>query len=152
MPVIDCHEHTLGPAGAPKYKEPVASLIGGYVQSDLMSAGGEADLAMLCDPAVATETKWPVFERLWRRTEHTGYARTVKWVLKNHYGLEEVTLKELKGIAGRLIDLSDPKRYKAYLDKQGIRCRLVDLPVWATRACPQRCCRASTGCRRTTVC
>jgi predicted AAA+ superfamily ATPase len=39
LPVIDCHEHTMGPKFAPFYKEPIASLIQGYFQSDLLSAG-----------------------------------------------------------------------------------------------------------------
>ena len=39
MPVIDCHEHMVGPAGRSPYKEPISSLIRGYVLSDLMAAG-----------------------------------------------------------------------------------------------------------------
>jgi len=40
VPVIDCHEHTEGYRFAPEYKESITSLIQGYVQSDLVSAGG----------------------------------------------------------------------------------------------------------------
>ena len=40
IPVIDCHDYTMGYRYAPEYKEPIASLIRGYVQSDLISAGG----------------------------------------------------------------------------------------------------------------
>ena len=132
MPVIDCHEHTVGPTGYPKHQEPIASLVMGYVQSDLVSAGAEAEMAMLNDPAVSTEKKWPVFEKFWARTEHTGYARVTKWILKHEYGVEEVSLKALKSLSGKLLDLSDPKAYRAYLQKHGIRCRLLNVWIdWA---------------------
>jgi len=38
MPVIDCHEHLIGPEARPPYKEPIASLICGYMLGDLHSA------------------------------------------------------------------------------------------------------------------
>lgn len=37
LPVIDCHEHTIGPQAAPENCEPIACLIPGYVQSDLQA-------------------------------------------------------------------------------------------------------------------
>jgi len=132
FPVIDCHEHTIGPAGYPRYKEPIAALIGGYFQSDLMSAGAEADMEFLCNADVPTEQKWPLFERFWRRTEHTGYAHVTKWVLRNVYGVGTLSLESLQKVGQRLLDLSDPAAYKAFLDKHGVRCRLVDLSWWGS--------------------
>lgn len=129
-PVIDTHEHTAGPEHYPRCDEPIAALIQGYVRSDLVSAGGEADVEMLADCSVATRKKWPIFRKLWARTEHTGYAHVTKWILKHEYGVEKLTLKALESIKPKLADLSDPKGYDAYLDKHNIKCRLVDLVMF----------------------
>ena len=127
IPVIDCHDHTCGPQNAPEYKEPIAALIQGYVQSDLISAGGETHMSMLNDPKVPTATKWPVFQRLWESTEHTAYARVTKLILRDVYGEEEMSLPALERIGTKLPNLKDEKVYKAILDKAGIRCRLVNI-------------------------
>ncbi len=124
LPVIDCHEHTTGQYS--KYPDPIAALKQGYVNSDLLSAGGEKDMQLLDSPDVPLEKKWPVFERLWKRTEHTGYAHVTKWVLKNEYGIDSLDFQALAGMEGRLLDLTDSAAYEAYLRKHGIRCRLVN--------------------------
>ncbi len=128
IPVIDTHEHFIGPSAQPHHREPIASLICGYVRSDLISAGGEDLVDMLADPQVATERKWPDFQRLWRRTEHTAYARVSRLILKHEYGLEGVSLANLLAISGRLIDLRDKGAYEQRLDRHGIRCCLIN--VW----------------------
>jgi hypothetical protein len=127
LPVIDCHEHTRGPDSAPGYCEPIQALTMGYVASDLMTAGGEAVLPMLQDPEVPTARKWPVFEPLWRRTEHTAYARVTMRVLRDVYGQEEMSLRSLEAMADHLLDLQDPEVYHGLLERAGVRCRLVDL-------------------------
>jgi hypothetical protein len=135
LPVIDCHEHTLGPQAAPENREPIACLIAGYVLSDLQAAmypgfpGARADLeTFLADQDVPTEEKWPLFESLWRTTEHTAYARVTKRILRDVYGEDSLSLAALQRIRERLVDLRDPQVYRQVLDQAGIRCRLVD--VW----------------------
>ena len=128
LPVINTHEHTAGPAYYPKYGEAIQAIIQGYIQSDFVSAGGEAEFALLNDPEVSTERKWPTFARLWKRLEHTGYAHVSKWVLREIYGVREVTLEALQGMNGRLLDLSDPEKYGALLKQYGMQCRIVSLP------------------------
>jgi len=128
LPVINTHEHTAGPAYYPQYGEAIQVMVQGYLQTDLASAGGEAEFAMLNDPEVPTERKWPVFEPLWKRTEHTSYAHVAKWVLREFYGVEQVTLEALQGMNGRLLDLSDPEHYGELLKKHGMQCRIVSLP------------------------
>jgi hypothetical protein len=125
MPVIDCHEHAAGPAGYPKCTEPIARLIQGYVASDLTSAGGEPDMALLQDEQVSTEKKWPVFQRWWSRMEHTGYARVTKLVLQNEYGVKTMSLAAITSI--RLNDFTQPEAYQSYLKKHGIQRRLVNM-------------------------
>jgi predicted TIM-barrel fold metal-dependent hydrolase len=134
IPVIDCHEHTVGPKGAAEDREPIASLIPGYVQSDLTSVaypgwdGAPPDMmAFLNDQAVATEEKWPLFSRLWRATEHTAYARVTMRILRDVYGENEMSLAALRRIGERLVILRDEVVYRNVLDRAGIRCRLVDI-------------------------
>ena len=134
FPVIDCHEHAVGPRGAMENREPIACLIPGYLQSDLMSVvypgweGTRADMwAFLNDQKVPTEEKWPLFERIWRETEHTAYARVTRRILQEVYGEPQMSLAALQRIRERLVDLRDPAVYRQVLDQANIRCRLVDI-------------------------
>jgi len=132
LPVIDCHEHTVGPQGAPENREPLACLLAGYVQSDLAAVtypGWPAGdfWAILDDQDIPTERKWPLFEPIWRQTEHTAYARVTKRVLQEVYGEPELTLPALQRIRERLLDLRDPAVYTSVLDRAHIRCRIVDI-------------------------
>jgi len=132
MPVIDCHEHLQGPEARPPYTEPIAALIQGYVFSDLQSAAfgvPERDVLRLQDPEVPTDAKWPLFERLWRATEHTAYARVTKLVLRNVYGETELTRAALDRVAEKLTDQDEAAYFRA-IDKAGIRAMLVDVLGW----------------------
>ena len=133
FPVIDCHEHTIGPQAAPENCEPIACLIPGYLQSDLQAVvypGWEGTRPgmweWLNDQKVPTEEKWPLFQRLWRATKHTAYARVTLRILKDVYGEEEMSLEALQRIRGRLLNLRDPEVYRGVLDRANIRCRIVD--------------------------
>jgi len=127
VPVIDCHDHTMGYQNAPEYKEPIAALIQGYVQSDLISAGGESSMKMLNDPLVSTEEKWPIFKKLWKATEHTSYARVTKLIMEKFYGETEMSLESLARIGKKLLKLKDEKVYNKILDDANIVCRLVNI-------------------------
>ena len=129
LPVIDCHEHMIGPEAMPLYKEPIAALVQGYVLSDLESASfgvDSADVARLRDEDLPTDEKWPLFERLWRATEHTAYARVTKLVLKNVYGVGELTRGALDIVARRLEE-HDEASYHQAIDQAGIRAMLVNV-------------------------
>jgi len=128
LPVIDCHEHVRGPAFAFKYKEPISSLILGYFSSDLVSAGAtEEEMNILNDQEITTEKKWPIFEKLWKKTEYTGYARVTKVIVEKVYGEKEINLSSLKRIGEKLIDLTDEKTYFGILEKANIKCRLTNI-------------------------
>jgi hypothetical protein len=132
MPVIDCHEHLTGPEARPPYKEPIASLIHGYVLSDLHSAAwgvSDKEIARLEDQDVSTDAKWPLFEKLWRATEHTAYARVTKLVLKNVYGEAELTREALDRVAEKLADQTEETYFRT-IDEAGIRAMLVDVLGW----------------------
>jgi hypothetical protein len=132
LPVIDCHEHMTGPEARPPYKEPIASLIQGYVFSDLQSAAfgvPDRDVLRLQDPEVSTDEKWPLFQRLWCATEHTAYARVTKMVLKKVYGEDELTREALDRVAARLAE-QDEAAYFRTIDEAGIEVMLVDVLGW----------------------
>lgn len=132
MPVIDCHEHLSGPETRPPYKEPIAALIYGYVFSDLQSAGlgvSDREIARLADEEVSTDAKWPLFEKLWRATEHTAYARVTKLVLKNVYGEDTLTRDALARVAEKLAT-QDEAAYFRTIDEAGIQAMLVDVLAW----------------------
>jgi predicted TIM-barrel fold metal-dependent hydrolase len=105
MPVIDSHEHiraTNGDLGQP-YAEPIQMLATQYMGSDLWAAGAsDAEIMLLQDPAVSTDAKWQLFSSLWAATEHTAYARVTKLVLRQRYGIEELTRTSLGRIAEQL--------------------------------------------------
>jgi len=132
IPVIDCHEHLTGPEMRPPYKEPIAALIHGYVLSDLHSAGFEIparEIDRLQDPEVATDEKWPLFERLWRSIEFTAYSRVTKLVLQQVYGQTEMSRAALDQVAEHLAD-QDEKAYFRTIDEAGIELMLVDVLGW----------------------
>ena len=126
--VIDTHEHFSGPADQADNKEPIASLVTGYVHSDMWAAAGAEAVEKLQDPAASTEQKWPLFQQVWSKMQHTAYARVTKMILANEYGVDEITLESLRSIAGRLIDLREPKAFEAQLDRYHIHCCLGN--VW----------------------
>ncbi|MBU7004276.1 MAG: amidohydrolase family protein [Theionarchaea archaeon] len=127
FPVIDCHDHTMGPDNAPEYREPITALIQGYFQSDLTSAGGEPVMGKLNNQDVPTDEKWPIFEKLWKRTQHTGYARVTKIIMKEFYGEEEMSLPAVKRIGEKLLELKNERVYASILEEAGIKCRLVNV-------------------------
>ena len=129
MPVIDCHEHMIGPEARPPYEEPIAALVHGYVFSDLQAAAfgvSDRDLLRLQDQDVSTDEKWPLFSRLWRAMEHTAYARVTKLVLHNAYDVTELTREALDQVAERLAT-RDEAAYFRTIDEAGIQAMLVDV-------------------------
>jgi len=129
MPVVDCHEHMSGFAGRPAGAEPIAALTAGYVHSDLMSAGygvPETEIGRLQDPKVDTDQKWPLFQQLWRATEHTAYARVTKLAMRDMYGVDEMSREGLEVIAAHLNDY-DEASYHRSIDEAGIAVLLSDV-------------------------
>lgn len=127
IPVIDTHEHQHGHEVQPLHGEPIAAMLLGYVRSDVESAAGAQAAALLGDESVSTEKKWPVFQQVWSKMQFTGYARMTKLVLRHEYGIEKITLEALQGLAGRMLDLRDPARLDAAMERYGIRCALANV-------------------------
>jgi len=127
LPVIDCHEHIVGPREEVGKKEPIASLIQGYVQSDLISAGiSQKELDILNDDNIDTEKKWDIFEKFWNRIQFTAYARVTRTIMEDIYGEKEISLESLMRIRDKLIR---PTReaYDSLLDRANIKLMLSDV-------------------------
>jgi predicted TIM-barrel fold metal-dependent hydrolase len=132
MPVVDCHEHMMGPEARPKYSEPIAALLNWYYVSDLHSAAfglKAAEVDRLTNPEIATDEKWALFERLWKASEHTAYARVTKLALKHIYGVDELNRAALDKVAEKLPAM-DEARYFKLLDEANIQAVLTDVVAW----------------------
>ncbi len=130
LPVIDCHEHMAGPRYLMRFTEPITALIAGYLRHDLRSAGAdEKTMQMFLDPDVPTDTKWPRFEPVWNRTEHTAYAHVTKLILRDVYGVNEMSLAALRRV-GEQLAARDEDFYWNTLDAVNIRVVLADVLGW----------------------
>ena len=125
-PLIDCHDHS-GDCG-PKHADPIAAIITGYFPSDVQSASSDADVGFILDVNRPVEERWPVLEKAWKRTRHTGYAQVARLVLKKFYDEDDLTLDGLHRMKDKLLDIEDEKTFDAILDEAKIAARIED--VW----------------------
>jgi hypothetical protein len=129
LPVIDCHEHMGGPQFAESFREPIAALIFGYLGYDLVSAGAEpATWRLLLDQDVPTEKKWPIFEPLWQRVQHTAYARVTRLIMQRVYGVAEMSVTSLRCIGEQLAG-RDEAYYWQVIEQANIRALVTDF-LW----------------------
>ncbi len=125
VPLIDCHDHSweLGP----KPNDPIRATIDWYMESDLISASSNQEVAFIFDANRPLEERWPVLERAWNRSRFTGYAQVVRRAMQRFYGEEELSLAALRRIQEIMIDFSVAKNYEDVLDQAGILVRLEDI-------------------------
>jgi hypothetical protein len=124
--LVDCHDHS-GVCG-PKYTDAIQAVINGYFPSDIQSASSDEDLAFILDTKRSVEERWPILERAWKRTCHTGYAMVTRRVLKKFYGEEYLTLDALLRIKDKLLNLEDETVFEGILEEANIAARIED--VW----------------------
>jgi len=123
--IVDCHDHST--TCGPTYEDPIQVVISGYFASDVQSASSDADIALLQDKEKSLEERWPILERAWKRTCHTGYAQVTRRVLKKFYDEDELTLDALHRMQDKLLDLTDAERFESILDEAKIVGRLGDI-------------------------
>ena len=131
-PVVDCHEHMLGPAYIEPPREAISFLVGNYTALDLTSAAfgfPPQQLIKFGDPQIKTEVKWPLFEKLWQASEFTAYTWVSKRVLKQYFGFTEMNLSTLQAVNERLAE-ADFWDYPAVLKSAGIQAALTDVLGW----------------------
>lgn len=137
MPVIDCHEHMEGPPKSPdggpaEPMEPIASLVQGYVASDLISAAWgvpEDDVYLLQDSSVSTDEKWPLFSKLWEAVKHTAYGHVTRHIIKRRYDAWDIDRALLDRIAAEAPPRTE-EAYFAELTDAGIEVVLTDVLGW----------------------
>jgi hypothetical protein len=83
---------------------------------------------LLLNQEVPWVERWPILERAWQRTCHTGFAQITRRVLKKFYDEDEVTLDALHRMAEKLPNLEDETTFEAILAEAKITVRLAD--VW----------------------
>jgi hypothetical protein len=126
VPLVDCHDHT--DACEPRYADPIMVVASGYFPSDLISASSEKEFAFFTDTSKSLDERWPVFQKAWNRTCHTGYALVARTVLDHFYGEKSLDLPALKRMKAKLLDLTDRALFERILDDARIMVRLVN--VW----------------------
>lgn len=124
IPLVDCHDHTL--TCGPQYSDPIVMLLTGYFRSDILSASSDAEVAQMENLALPLEQRWPIFEKAWRRTCHTGYAQITRRVLSHFYGIKTLTLETVQSLQGRMVAATDPLRFDQILEEAGIVVRIAD--------------------------
>lgn len=127
VPLVDCHDHS-GECG-PKYTDAIAAILSGYFHSDILSASSDEDMAILDDTSRSLDERWPILEKAWKRTCHTGYAQVTRRVLKKFYDEDELTLDALKRMQERLLDLTDEAVYDGILEEANIAVRLANVSL-----------------------
>ncbi|MFC1677549.1 amidohydrolase family protein [Planctomycetota bacterium] len=125
VPLIDCHDHSR--VCGPKYTDPMSILTEDYLLDDLHSASSDSEIEIIKDTSLGIEQRWPVFEKAWKRTCHTGCAQVTKLALKKFYGIEELTLDALKRVESNPLRLDDEKVFEDILDQANIVVRLEDV-------------------------
>lgn len=127
LPVIDTHEHMVGPQFHVPINEPITALTLDYLQNDIFSIGVEdVVLQMLQDPEIPTEKKWPVFEPIWKKVEYTANAWITKLIMQDFFQEEEMSLGALKRISDRLPTFQNEFDYWTMLDEAGIQVIISD--------------------------
>ena len=127
LPVIDTHEHMVGPQFHVPIHEPITALTLDYLQNDIISSGVEDEIIqMIQDPEVSTEKKWPVFEPIWKKVEYTANAWITKLIMQDFFHEEEMSLAALKRISEQLSNFQDETSYYSMLKKAGIQLIISD--------------------------
>jgi len=125
VPLVDCHDHS-GECG-PKYEDPVSAVINGYFVSDMISASSVEEVERMQDASTSLAKRWPLLQKVWRRTCHTGYAQVTRRVMREFYGEEKLTLAALRRMKDKLLDLTDRELFDSILAKANIVARLENV-------------------------
>lgn len=134
LPLVDCHDHSHKPE--PALKDPIHALLDGYFLTDVKSVSSDAEGDFLLDAKIDWKERWPTFEKVWRLAKNTGYGMVLKKVLKEFYGIEELTFDAMKSMENRLLKLEDAAVFDAILEKAKIKVRIAD--IWEDPQQPGR--------------
>jgi hypothetical protein len=125
LPVVDCHDHTY--RCEPAWRDPIQYIVSSYYEQDLLLVLSQAEVLYIKDASIPLEKRWPVFEKGWNKSMHTGYAQCVRRVVKRFYDIDELSLEALRTIRSNVLDLEDEGVFEGILDQANIQVRLEDL-------------------------
>lgn len=128
VPVIDTHEHF---AGVTEPIEDVLGFVAGnyYFQSDMISSafGFENDVQFtLMDRKLSFDERYEVFERYYKRTDKTAFARSMLAGLQACWGVQDLSKQSLLEL-GEKLKGRNQTFYEQCMDHYGIRAAVVDL-------------------------
>jgi len=125
VPLIDCHDHS--DECRPKYADPIQVVVNGYFRSDVHSASSDRDIRRIQNAKLPIEERWPILERAWNRTKHTGYAQVTRRLLKKFYDEDALSLEALERMRDKLLDLTDEATFDRILGQANIAARLENV-------------------------
>jgi len=127
VPVIETHDHYTG------LFKPIADVMdliaGTYYQSDFLSASFESEkttLSLWSGGKLSFDQKYDLFEPVWRRSDKTAYARSIRVGLAECWGVREMTRENLRALGERFRG-RDAGFYERLMEKYRIRAKIVDV-------------------------
>ncbi len=123
LPVVDCHDHA---SRREKTEDILVFIAQGYFNSDLTSASSVKEIEHIRNTSLSLEERWPVFEKAFNRTKHTGYGKAVRLALIKLFGTDELTLPAAQDMQKKLPDFSEPDRYDRLFEEARIVGRIAD--------------------------
>jgi len=101
IPIIDTHSHlALAENQYDCNQDFLENLVSQYLQDDLRSAGmTPSEFSFVMDKTQPLLERFPVFERYWKRTYNTGYARLLRETLQENYGVIQLSTDNIEELA-----------------------------------------------------
>lgn len=130
IPVIETHEHYIGEVRT--IEDVIGFLLGNYYYSDFESAAfGEekeiSDLWLSGHTKLSFEDRYKIFNRIYKKSNKTAYARGLQVGLKECWGIEDIDSPEkLKKLELILKDRKQDLYYQK-MDKFGIKAKIVNI-------------------------
>ena len=125
LPIVDCHDHS-GEYGF-EYHDAIQVILAGYFHSDILSASSDKEIDILRDTQRTLDERWPILEKAWKRTYHTGYAQVTRRMLKAFYAEQDLSLDALKRIQQNFLQFDNSEKFEGVLKKANIVARVLDI-------------------------
>ncbi len=129
VPVIETHEHYVRGGNPSEGKEYNAMF--GYYASDLLSGslGMQKEAVELFEGETLTfDRRFEIFEKLYRRSNKTAYARAWEKGLEVCWGIKGITKASFKEFEEKYSNYS-PDNYETLMNRFGIKAKVVDIHV-----------------------
>lgn len=130
VPVIETHEHYAG--HIEEVEDILTFVVSNYFNSDLLSAayGSEKDIekAASNENELSFDERYSIFEKFYRKSDKTGYARGMQLGLKECWDIESITKDSLKALEEKFEE-RDQEFYNNLMDEYGIKAAIVNIDI-----------------------